>query len=463
MEVWTTELAGWTGLQGAIAAVVVLLSYVVFFIPKSSSSSKDGKRLKRRMSGLGLTTILTETETNLSILFSVLTFERIVPRDVIVERFRERMVGDFFFRFRSTVVGNDFVLDPNFDPAKNISTYKLRDGETMLLRAQSLYNAPLDKNKPLWDMELVEEGGKTHVLLRTHHCLGDGASVWKVYMTVFDMDQKLEIPSIPKGPKPSLFSQIAYIAWSIYVYVIKLAKLFLTNESTAYFKQPGSPSKRLAFSSTLKVDETKVIGKAIGASINDVMLSAVAGGLFDILPPEEKKRAENGGFLRTAIPIDMRHPAAPWPTTNNRFSSLMINLPIGVSDRIQRTKAIVKSMGVAKTSLEKIFTMFINRLSWPMPKPIMVAITHSFTQRISVAVTNVRGPPVRFSLGDIKLEMFRGFIPPPPSVNVGIAITSFANELFFSVATDKSIDATKLKSAIEAEYRAMQAATAKSN
>ncbi|KAG9404161.1 hypothetical protein AC1031_005702 [Aphanomyces cochlioides] len=117
----------------------------------------------------------------------------------------------------------------------------------------------------------------------------------------------------------------------------------------------------------------------------------------------------------------------------------MIQLPIGMIDRVQRAKAIAKSTNETKTSLEKDLTLF--------------------TKRVSVAISTVRGPPVKFSLGDDNIEMFRGFMCPPPGVNVGIGITSFANELYFSVATDKSIDANKLMAAIEADFRALQAAT----
>ncbi|KAF0700983.1 Aste57867_8429 [Aphanomyces stellatus] len=445
-----------------VACCATLVLLVLSICLHTKPSKGKSRHLTRQLSGMGYTTLLTQVETNQSILFSIITLDKIVSKDQLANQFGPRMATDFFVRFRSCVVGRAFVLVDAFDVAHHLTQHApLGPEDTVLLVAESLYNKPLDMGQPLWHVTIVHEQGdrkKTHLLWRTHHCLGDGQSMGMVLTKVFDVThppQALPAPVPVEGSaQRSVWHQLAYVAWSVAIYSHKIARLFLVDESTCFFKQPGSVQKHLSVSVALRVDVTKRVGKALHASINDVMLSCVAGALRQMLPDRAHHRPDL--FVRAGIPISMRSPAAPFPHTSNLFSSLLVDLPLGEVDSIKRTQMVTAAMHQAKTSLEKVFTLALNRLLTVFPDAINIFVTHAFTRRVSVAITNVRGPDMRLSLGDTTVVGMLGFVPPPPGCNVGIAITSMQNALVVTVAVDKSLDAVQLRDAIESEFAALE-------
>ncbi|ETW07234.1 hypothetical protein H310_01800 [Aphanomyces invadans] len=454
----------WTVPVAFCVAVSVFISYVLPCV-----FSSPPRRLKRRMTTTGLTTLLTETATNRSILFSITVLDKIVAKETLVDHLRPRMEPAFFVRFRSRVVGRDFCLVEDFDVADHVDVHELDGSQDVHQYAESLNNAPLDMAKPLWMLHVVHSDEQTILLWRLHHCLGDGQSMSICFMKLCDNGQQVldavAAPLRPRAPPISIATQAAHVLqtfgrllWSIALYVRKLVRMMCVGESTQYFKQPGHTTKRLAYSLALTVTDTKAVGKGMGASINDVMLSCVAGALKQMLPEAERRPHM---FLRTAIPINMRSVTDPFHTTSNAFSSLLIDLPVGEMDGVERTKIVVRAMAEAKLSMEKEFTLLLTKVMAVLPEAIMLALSRTFTSRVSVAVTNVRGPSVDLYLGGAKIVQSLGFIPPPPSVNVGIAITSIGNTLGVTVATDKSIDAAKLMASIETEFQMLQATVMK--
>lgn len=455
LDVTTAWMASpWTVPVTFCVALSVFLSLLLpCLFPKSEPT---GSRLKRRMTSTGLTTLLTETETNRSILFSMMILDKILTRDELATHLRERMASNFFVRFRSKVVGRDFELLEDFDVDNHVHMHDLAEGETAHSYAESLNNAPLDANKPLWAVHVVHENEKTFLMWRMHHCLGDGQSIALFFLKICDNGHELDTAAPVPEPKFKLtkFQTFALFVWSVVVYIRKMLHMFFVNESTQFFKQPGHTSKHLSYSMSLTVDETKAVGKKMKASINDVMLSCVAGALKQILPESEQKQKM---FLRTAIPINMRPLNDPFHSTGNAFSSLLINLPIGETNGVKRTKLVVRAMSEAKNSLEKVFTLALTKFMSYLPENVMILMAHHFTSRVSVAITNVRGPAIDLYMVGGKVIQSFGFVPPPPSVNVGIAITSIGNSLGVTVATDKSIEAPKLMRAIEKEFEVLKA------
>ncbi|ETV68902.1 hypothetical protein H257_15249 [Aphanomyces astaci] len=469
----------WTVPVTFCLAVSVLLSYLFPFLV--SKPPPTNRRLKRRLTTTGLTTLLTETDTNLSILFTITVLDKIVSKETLVAQLRSRLEPAFFVRFRSRVVGRDFCLVEDFDVADHITVHQLDTSQDVHEYAETLNNVPLDMAMPLWKLHMVHVNDQTFLLWRLHHCLGDGQSMSMFFLKVCDNGyavlEKLATHALAPPKKPSdgrrhhtsiwrsisiqcihVLETVGLVLWSIALYMRKIVCMMCIAESSQYFKQPGHTTKRLSYSLALTVTDTKALGKHMAASINDVMLSCVAGALKHMLP--ETDRHHPRMFLRAAIPINMRSVYDPFLTTSNAFSSLLIDLPVGEPNRIKRTEMVVQAMAEAKTSLERVFTLGLTKIMAALPVAVMLPISRMFTSRVSVAITNVRGPSDELYLGGAKIVQSIGFLPPPPSVNVGIAITSIGNTLGVTVATDKSIDAPKLMAAIEAEFIALQASCA---
>lgn len=484
-----------------VAALVLLASAlaVALNVRRAAQASSPRKRLTRKMSSIGRTTLVTEVETNLSIPVTVLTLRGALGRDEYVERLRERMSSDAFFsRFRSLVTSVDgamvFTELPDFDAADNVKQHTLRAGETTISYVESLVNTPLDFSKPLWEMHVISpdpsgEDRDASVAWKVHHCLGDGASLATAMVKLSDqsgqfdaMLAKMQQSRASKPAKPrkapaelarDLAGLAALLGWSLLVITRKLLALAFRREPATMFKRPGRTTKRLSYNVMYSVAATKAIGKQYGATVNDVMLSVVAGAMRQTMlhaaahnpqgPAQDPAQVVPPGLVvRAAIPVDMRASSEVIRASRNKFSSLVIDFPVGEADPLKRLRKVRAAMGEAKNSLEKVFTYWSSHLVSSLPAALTKRIVHFTTSRISVAISNVRGSAFDISVCGKPLLGFFGFVPPPPTVNLGIAILSVGDSLGLNVLVDPSvgIDAQQFLVFAKREFDVLEQAAA---
>jgi hypothetical protein len=142
--------------------------------------------VRRTLTSVGRFTLLSEVPTNLSIVSSVLLLEKPgLSHEQLMTLLTEK-VAKKFYRFRSRVVNyTQFEEVLNFDIEHHIRYEQLntlemdidREQEDELLREKlsSFMNIPLDLNRPLWEVIVIENYSGGFVLfIRAHHCLGDG-------------------------------------------------------------------------------------------------------------------------------------------------------------------------------------------------------------------------------------------------------------------------------------------------
>src|SRR5829696_4993906 len=124
--------------------------------------------------------------TNRMVIKSVLWFDRPLDWDAAQAVCRERLL-DRFPRFRQRVheraAGRSpaWEEDEAFDPALHFHRLGLpAPGDRQALRqvVSDLASSPLDPDRPLWDMYLLEGyGDGCAVLVRMHHAIADGVAL----------------------------------------------------------------------------------------------------------------------------------------------------------------------------------------------------------------------------------------------------------------------------------------------
>ncbi|KAK1929183.1 putative diacylglycerol O-acyltransferase [Phytophthora citrophthora] len=475
-----------------MAVVLVLaLSGVMSSVSQRQSKNTDEdkpeqRKLTRKLSNIGLSTLVTEVPTNLSIPVSVLTVEGHMTKEDYVDRLRARLLHDaFFLRWRSVVRGDyqtgiyKYVELPDYDVAQNVVEHTVEEGETTMSYVESaLVNSPLDFDKPLWEMHVIHDPkgnpGVTSVGWKVHHCLGDGASLATAMAKLSDqselfdamLEKRAQAKANPKTKKPRKpISQVMkelliflYVCiWSVYVISNHMFALVARREPATVFKRPGGKHKRLSYNMVYSVQTTKAVGKHFRATVNDVMLNVVAGAMRKTMLSVGESVAPTLK-VRCAIPVDMRSSTEVIRHTSNRFSSLVIDLPVGIEDSAQRLHQVTASMNEAKNSLEKFFVYWSSHLISMLPAPLMRLIVHFTTGRISVAVTNVRASVVEMSLCKSQVSGFYGFVPPPPYVNLGVAILSMGDDLGLNVLVDPcvGVNAKQFLEFAKEEFTALQ-------
>lgn len=442
--------------------------------------------LCRKMSSIGMTTLVSEIDTNLSIPVNVLKISGRIAVQQLVARLQTRMAEDpFFTRFRSIAVDHDhtFVEIPDFDVSRNVFSHVLGKDESALAYVESLVNRPFDLSKPLWELHAVLDSSDaaqevTHVVWKTHHCIGDGASQSTALVRLSDnkdqfddMIRKMQESSRAQASKSqpkSATQQLRQLAkntamltalcsWSLYVIVKKALQLVIRSEPETLFKKKGGTTKRLSYTNQYSVATTKRIGKKHHATVNDIMLNCVAGAMRKTMLAAGEI-VDPTLVVRAAVPVDMRSINEVIVAAHNKFSALVLDFPIGVEDPEKRLMLIKSGMNEAKFSLEKNFTYGLSHAVAMLPTVLMKAIVRFTGSRMSVAISNVRGSSVDMDMCGGRVVGFYGFMPPPPTVNLGIAILSVGDDLGLNVLVDPcvGIDSEQFLKFAEEEYNELQ-------
>src|SRR5690606_24051519 len=107
----------------------------------------------------------------------------------------------------------------------------------------------------------------------------------------------------------------------------------MEQDSPTRFKGKPAVAKRVAWAEALPLDEVKTIGRALGGSVNDVLLSCVAGALGRYL--RDKGDDTDGVTLRALVPVNLR-PIEKAYRLGNQFGLVFLDLPIGIENPVER-------------------------------------------------------------------------------------------------------------------------------
>ena len=109
--------------------------------------------------------------------------------------------------------------------------------------------------------------------------------------------------------------------------------------------------KRVAWCEPIPLEEVKAVGKALNCSINDVLLSCVAGAIGEYLKALGDDVA--GQEIRAMIPVNLR-PLDQAYKLGNRFGLVPLVLPIGMDNPIERVYEVRRRMNALKGSTQPL-------------------------------------------------------------------------------------------------------------
>ena len=397
-------------------------------------------------------------------------------RLLVQERFRQRVVEDRgTFRTRSY-----WEIDPEFNLRAHVERIVLPapgDTETLNQTVARLLTVPLDLNRPLWTFTLIDgyEGGSVF-FARVHHCIGDGAALVRVLFALTDGTADGEGPvraaaagrpatrvavrpgtaTLPEGGsragKPaSLLSRAARGGQLIGKFVAVLAKLasMRTDDKTA-FKGEVGVGKAVAWSEGIPLDDVKFVKNTMGATVNDVLVAAMAGALRRYV--ETRGDNPDGKEIRAMVPVDIRAPDDTKLT--NRFALVYLPLPIGVADPIDRLFETKRNMDAIKQSPEALVTYQAIAGLGVVSDGIARGVRGYYADKVSVVLTNVPGPSQKLYFAGKLLDTIVFWVPQSGSIGVGISIFSYAGQVNIGLITDRGLapDPDTIIAAFQAEF-----------
>ena len=446
---------------------------------------------RERMSRVDTAWLRMDNDVNLMMIVGVWLLEPKVAYETLCARVAEKLMK--YERFRQVVVRDAtgaafWVADDEFDIHHHVVREKLvrakgqGEREALQARVAELASTPLDPDKPLWQFLLVDsyEGGSA-LIARVHHCIGDGIALISVMMTVTDGgsdpparkprrgaageggsdgdDWLSEAVLKPLGglsakaaglaeasiaralegfadPQKGIATSIdgARTAGKVLGDVTALA--MMADDSPTLLKRKPSGTKRVAWGEPIPLDQVKAIGKALGCSINDVLLASVSGAIGDWLRAQGDD--PEGKEIRAMVPVNLRPLDEAWKL-GNRFGLAPLVLPVGIDSPLARVYAVRARMNALKSSYQPLLAFAVLAVAGQLSKPIQDTILGLFSKKATAVMTNVPGPgvPLQFCGATLKQTMF--WVPASGDIGVGVSILSYGGGVQFGLITDEAL------------------------
>jgi diacylglycerol O-acyltransferase len=204
----------------------------------------------------------------------------------------------------------------------------------------------------------------------------------------------------------------------------------------ARFKGALGTLKTVAWADPLPLDEVKAVGKALGCSINDVLLSMAAGALRDYLL--DKGDAVDDLEIRAIVPVNLR-PAGAGRNLGNHFGLVFLDLPIGMEHPLERVYEVRRRMQALKGSYQPAIALALLSAVGYGPRVLQEQVTHLLGANASAVMTNVPGPqhPLYFAGKRIVEQDF--WVPQSGGIGMGVSILSYDGRIQFGVITDAGL------------------------
>ncbi len=362
--------------------------------------------------------------------------------------------------------------DPTFNLEYHIRHTALPepgDEPQLLLLAGRIFSQRLDRSKPLWETWFVEglEGNRFALISKTHHALIDGIAGVDLLTVLFDLSpvpQELETPGDEWQParEPSSTDLVAAGLRGLAktaTEVVGRAASAMTHPERAIGNAREAvegvseivwaglnpapetplnveigPHRRLGVVRTDLAD-LKRIKDALGGTVNDVVLTIVAGALRRWL--HSRGVRTEGMELRGLVPVSIRGQEERGQL-GNRIAAMRGPLPVYIADPVARLRFVKQSMDGLKESKQALGAEVIASVNNFAPPTILAQASRiNFSTRLfNLIVTNVPGPQFPlYVLGRELQDLFPvAFL--PENHALAIAIMSYNGRINFGLLAD---------------------------
>jgi len=381
--------------------------------------------------------------------------QRLEARVHLVPRFRQLL-----YRPRLGLGWPLWVDAPAFDLADHLHVHPLgapADQAQLLRACAELVRRRLDPSRPLWELWLLPGLPQRRVgaFLRLHHVLADGPAGVATFGALLDLDVDAPTPVAPPWtPTPILTTRAllgdnlrrrrqqlgrgwsglahpgrtlrqARAAWPAWREVFTEQRAPRTS-----LNQPVGADRRLAIIGG-RLDLTKQVAHLHQAKVNDVVLTAVAGGLRQLLAG--RGEPIDRLVLRAMVPISLHH-EQPGQARGNQPGWMMVPLPLGEPDPARRL-ALIAAETAARAHKARpqtgsgIFRFVAGQRAW---------YRHFPRQRsVNLVVTNVPGPSAPLYLAGARLLGLFPVVPVMGNLTLVVAVLSYAGQLNLTAVADQ--------------------------
>lgn len=397
----------------------------------------------------------------------------------LVPRFRQRLAEIPLDQGRPV-----WVDDPHFN-----LRYHLRHAglpapgsqEQLKNLAGRVFAQRLDRTKPLWELLLVDglSGGGFALVAKSHHALVDGISAVDITTVLFDSEP--DAPPPPPAPRRKwtarpLPTSAQLLSDAIIERAMHPRELVRTARAVARAPRevarnardgleamgalpfgrrtpapptplnvPTGPHRRYTWVDA-QLAELQGVKDSLGGTVNDAVLSVVAGALGRFL--RHRGVDTRDLVLKALVPILVRSEAKPrgeqqraeadQGALGNEVAPMWVPLPVGIEDPVAQLHAIRDAVAQQHESHEAVGARTLTELAG-FASPTIMSQAARLQQRqrsFNVVVTNVPGPQVPLYLLGHRLRALYPVMPLARRQALGISVTSYDGQLGFGLLAD---------------------------
>jgi diacylglycerol O-acyltransferase len=400
-------------------------------------------------------------------------YERLVgliaDRIAFVPRYRQRI---------RTVPGRlanpVWVDDDDFDLTYHVRRSALpRPGSMEQLRdlVARIMSRRLDRNRPLWEMYLVEglEGGRFAIMSKSHQILVDGISTVDLGQVMLDVDPephdtvhddwrpagepgspalvaealtetmlhpRLALSAV-RGNVAGLIRSTGAVGEKVVGAVNALANRGVTPESPINVEL--SEQRRFVTVKT-RLDDYRKVREVHGGTVNDVILAAITGAMRSWL----MTRAESlrgGRALRAMVPMSVIDSDLEPTSLGSQVTGHLLSLPVGETSPVVRLHQVSYSLKAHKDTGLAVAADRLADVAGFAPTTF-----HALGSRVAagqprrafnLVITNVPGP--QFPLFAAGAKMIESYPVQPllPGHALAIGVTSYNGGVYFGLNADR--------------------------
>lgn len=389
---------------------------------------------------------------------------------------RIELIPQFHWKLHTVPMGLDrpyWVEDQNFSydhHIKHIALPRPGDKETLCEVASHLYAKHLDRDRPLWEMWLIEglEDGKFAYLQKFHHCMMDGEGAFKMMQIICDFEpnpkkkktvdksvSEARAGKVPSTPEQSskawqhLSRLPGEAAKNMYdILRPKVLEQFVWPRKpreerpvvpTASFNGMIGSDRATTFTS-LPLAQMKAIKEHFGVSLNDVVLALVGSAVreylleYDDLPQEP---------LRTNIPVSLR--SEKDAQLSNKVTNTTVTLATDLEDPAARLQAIHEESELAKARAHGGAKGIIE-LFQMMPPILVSSLMESLPADqapqilgANLVVSNVRGSPASMYIAGAHIDRMYPMSILTAGIGINVTCVSYRECIDFGIIVDPEL------------------------
>lgn len=441
-----------------------------------------------QMSSIDTAWLRMERPTNLMMIMGVLIFDGKLDFQRFKEEIIENRLLSTYKRFTQRTLQDGrhayWEDDPNFDVNRHVHRTALPGaaGKAELEELTSdLRSTPLDFSKPLWQFHLIEnyhDNGKENsvLIVRIHHCYADGIAMINVLLSMTETDPEDATAHVDAKPSSSAdrsllqrviepFNEFVDNTFKTFKWgqdlleegveivrhpsnilgyarqgvelALETAKIALMpNDPDTCFKGKLSVNKCVAWSNPLSLHEMRQVGRVLNCSINDITLACVAGALRTYLL--NCGQSADDVTIRAAVPVNLRREGVKCEL-GNEFGLVLLNLPLGTENPIERLYEIRKYMQAIKSSYQANVTFGLLGTLGFGPNMLEQSAIDVLSKKATTVMSNVPGPQQPLYMVGTQIKELMFWVPQTGSVSMGLSIISYNGCILFGAVTDERL------------------------